>query len=140
MNTSPEVIAGLGAADEFIGCLRCLTSGQLARLARGVDDARATAAGDIAWWQATAAVSRRLRHVHRSQAAAIAARSAAEAVLGAPGAAEVPHDAVVHAARAAGDVARVLIADGPPFALDVFTSGWVDVITATSRPPRPTAA
>jgi hypothetical protein len=61
-------------------------------------------------------------------------------VLGAPGAADVPHDAVVHAARAAGDLARVLTADGPSFALDVFTSGWEEVVGATSRPPRPTAA
>jgi hypothetical protein len=140
MTTSSEFTAELGAADAFVSRLRCLTSGQLATAAHRVKDARATTAGDIDWWRATAAVSRRLRHTHRSPAAAIAARRASEAVLGAPGAAELPHDAVVHAARAAGDVARVLVASGPPFALNVFTSGWEDVLGPTSRPPRPTAA
>ena len=140
MNTSSEFTAELGAADEFVSRLRCLTNGQLATLARRVEDARATTAGDIAWWRATAAVSRRLRHMHRSRAAAIAALRASEAVLGAPGAAGLPHDGVVRAARAAGDLARVLVASGPPFALIVFTSGWEDVLRATCPPPRPTVA
>jgi len=140
MNTSSEFIAELGAADEFVSRLRCLTSGQLRDLAHRVEAARATTAGDIDWWRATTAVSRRLRHLHRSRTAAIAALRASEAVLGAPGAAEVPHDAVVHAARAAGDVARVLVASGPSFALDVLTPGWEGNFRATSPPNRPTAA
>jgi hypothetical protein len=102
--------------------------------------APATTAGDLAWWRATPAVSRRLRHTHRSRAAAITALRASQAVLAAPGAAELPHDAVVHAARATGDLARVLVASGPPCELNVFTSGWEDVVRATSPPPRPTAA
>jgi hypothetical protein len=134
MNTSPEFTAQLGATDEFVGRLRCLTSGQLETLARRVEDARATTAGDIEWWRATAAVSRQLRHLHRSHAAALAALRASQAVLGAPGAAELPHDAVVHAARAAGDV------NGPPFALNVFTSGWEELVRRTTPPRRPTAA
>jgi hypothetical protein len=139
MNTSSESIAEPGPADPFVSRLRCLTTGQLATAARGVEDARATTAGDIDWWRATAAVSRRLRQLHRSRAAAIAALRASEAVLEAPGAAELPHDAVVHAARAAGDLARVLVASGPPFALNVFTPGWDDVLGATSPPPQPAA-
>ena len=140
MNTSSEFIAALGTADEFVSHLQQLTCMRLGDLARRVEDARATTAGDVEWWQATAAVSRRLRLLHRSRAAAIAALRASEAVLGAPGAAELPRDAVVQAARAAGDIARVLVANGPPFALDVFTSGWEDVVGATSPPPRPSAA
>lgn len=135
MNTPSATIAELGAANEFVSQLRDLTSGQLGTLARRVEDARATTAGDIDWWRATAAVSRRLRHLHRSRAAASAAMRASEAVLGAPGAAELPHDAVVRAARAAGDVARVLVAGGPPFALDVFASGWEDFVRRTTPPP-----
>jgi hypothetical protein len=129
-----------GAADEFVSHLRCLTGGQLRALAGRVESARANTAGKIEFYRATAAVSRRLRHLHRSRAAAIAALRASEAVLGAPRAPEVPHDAVVPAARAAGDLAWVLVAEGPPFALDVFTSGWEDVFRATSPPPQPTAA
>ncbi|HZA77978.1 MAG TPA: hypothetical protein VE623_16465 [Acidimicrobiales bacterium] len=78
--------------------------------------------------------------MHRSRAAAIAALRASEAVLEAPGAPEVPHDAVVHTARADGDLARALVAAGPPFALDIFTPGWEGVFKATSPPPQPTAA
>jgi hypothetical protein len=140
MNTSAEFTAELGAADAFVSRLRCLTTEQLATAAHRVEDARATTAGDIDWWRATTAVSRRLHHTHRSRAAAIAALRASEAVLGAPGAAELPRDAVVHAARAAGDLARVLVTNGPPFALNVFTAGWEDVLRANSPPPRPTAA
>jgi hypothetical protein len=140
MNTSPEFIAELGTADEFISRLQRLTTQRLQEMARCVEEVRATTAGDVEWWRATTAVSRRLRQLHRSHAAAIVALRASEAVLGAPGAAELPRDAVVHAARAAGDVARVLVANGPPFAFDVFTSGWEDVVGTPSRPPRPSAA
>jgi hypothetical protein len=140
MNTSPEFTAQLAETDAFVGRLRCLTTGELGMLARRLEDARATTAGDIEWWRATAAVSRQLRHLHRSRAAARAALRASEAVLGSPGAAELPHDAVVHAARAAGDVARVLVANGPPFALNVFTSGWDEVVRRTTPPPPPTGA
>jgi hypothetical protein len=38
------------------------------------------------------------------------------------------------------DVARVLVANGPPFALNVFTSGWEEVVRRTTPPRRPTAA
>jgi hypothetical protein len=140
MNISPEFIAELGTADEFVSRLQRLTSMRLGELARRVEEIRATTAGDVEWWRATAAVSRRLRQLHRSHAAAVVALRASEAVVGAPGAAELPRDAVVHAARAAGDVARVLVASGPPFALDVFTSGWEDVVGTRSPPPRPSAA
>jgi hypothetical protein len=139
MNTPAECLAEPGAGDEFVSRLRSLTSGQLATLTRRLEDARATPAGDIEWWRATAAVSGRLRHLHRSRAAAIAALRASEAVLAARGAGELPRDAVVHAARAAGDLARALVASGPPFALNVFTAGWESVLGATPPPPPPTA-
>ena len=66
MNTSSEFIAELAAADEFVSHVRRLTSKQLRALARRVEDVRPTTAGDIDWWRATAAVSRRLRHVRGS--------------------------------------------------------------------------
>jgi hypothetical protein len=140
MNTSSEFIADVGVADEFVRHLQNLSCKRLRELARRVEDVRATTAGDVEWWRATAAVSRRLRLLHRSRVAAVLALRASEAVVRAPGAAELPRDAVVQAARAAGEVARVLVANGPPFALDLFTSGWEDVVGATSPPPRPSAA
>jgi hypothetical protein len=119
-----------------------LTSKQLRALARRVEDLRATTAGDIDRWRATAAVLCRLRHLRGSRAAAIAALGASEAVLEAPGAAGPPRDAVVQATRAAGDVAGVLVAGGPPFALAFFICGWEDAVGEPLRlsdraPPEP---
>ena len=139
MNTSSEFIAEQGLAEVFVGHLRCLTGGQLRQLAHRVEEVGATSAGDLEWWRATAAVSQRLRRMHRSHAAAVAALRASEAVLASPGSAELPHDAVVLVARAAGDVVRVLIAGGPPVALDVFTTGWGHLLEPTSPPPTPAA-
>ena len=56
MTTSPAAVAELGAVDEFITRLRCLTGEQLTIMARESHDARATVAGDIEWWRATADV------------------------------------------------------------------------------------
>ena len=72
----------------------------------------------------TVALSDELRRRHHSRAAAISSLQACESVLDAPGATEVPHDPVVHAARAAGDYAHALVAGGPPHALAVFGRGW----------------
>ncbi len=123
MTTSPAAMAELGAVDEFVGRLRCLTSEQLTMIARESHDARATVAGDIDWWRATAIVSRDLRRLRRSRRAAVASLRASEAVLAAPGAAEVPHDQVVHAARAAGEVARALVAGGRAAVCAAFVPG-----------------
>jgi hypothetical protein len=90
MNTASEFIAELGAADEFVSHLQQLTCKGLGEHSRRVEDVRATTAGDVEWWRATAAVSRRLRLLHRSRAAAIVALRASEAVLGAPEAVELP--------------------------------------------------
>jgi hypothetical protein len=130
--------------------LQRLTTKRLGDLARRVEEVRATTAGDVEWWRASAAVSGRPRRLHRSRAAAVAALRASEAVLGAPVAAELPRDAVVRTGRpddavvrttrAAGDVARVLVASGPSVALNVFTCGWEDVVGTPSPPPRPSAA
>lgn len=138
MNTSPEFIADQGAADVFVGHLWRLTGDELHELARRVADVGATTAGDLEWWRATTAVSQRLRRLHRSHAAAVAAMRASEAVLGSPGSAALAHDTVVQVARAAGDVARVLVAGGPPVALDVFTTGWELLLRPASPPPAPT--
>jgi hypothetical protein len=124
MDVSPELAAGSEAAGAFVSRLRCLTNEELAAVVRGVGAQRATVADDLDVCRATVAVSVELRRRHHSRAAAIASLQACEAVLDAPGATEVPHDPVVHAARAAGDYARALVAGGPPHALAVFGRGW----------------
>ena len=128
------------AASVFIGRLRRLTTGQLVALATNAEHARASAASDLDWWRATTAVSRQLRRARRWRPAALASMQASEAVLAAPGAADVPHDGVVHAARAAADVARALVAGGPQFALAILARGWEGFVETADRPPGPTAA
>ena len=140
MDASPELGGGSGAAGAFVNRLRCLTNDELAAVLRRVGGTRVTAADDLDWCRATVAVSVELRRLHRSRAAAIVSLQACEAVLGAPGATEVPHDPVVHVARAAGDVARSLVAGGPRSALAVLGRGWEDLVGTCTPPSQPTAA
>jgi hypothetical protein len=140
MHASPDLAGGSGAAGAFVTRLRCLTNDELAAVVRRVGGTRATAADDLDVCRATVAVSVELRRLHRSRAAAIASLQACEAVLDAPGATEVPHDPVVHTARAAGDVARSLVAGGPPSALAVLGRGWEDLVGKRTPPSQPTAA
>ena len=140
MDASPELAGGSEAAGAFVSRLRCLTNDELAAVVGRVGGTRATAADDLDVCRATVAVSVELRRRHRSRAAAIASLRACEAVLDAPGATEVPHDPVVHAARAAGDFARSLVAGGPPCALAVFGRGWEDLVGTCTPPSQPTAA
>jgi hypothetical protein len=140
MAVSPGSAQRHDAAGEFIERLRCLTDDQLAAVARRVGDVRATAADDVDWWRATVAVTAELRRLHRSRVAAVACRQAAEAVLAASETSEVPHDPVVHVARAACDLARTLVAGGPPSALAVLGRGWDDLYASTASPSRPAAA
>lgn len=139
MDASPELAGGSGAAGAFVSRLRCLTNDEFVAVVRGVGDTRATAADDLDWCRATVAVSVELRRLHRSREAAIASLQACEAVRDAPGATEVPHDPVVHAARSAGDVARSLVAGGPPSALTVLGRGWEDLVGTRTQPSPPTA-
>lgn len=140
MTTSPDLVAGSGPVGGFVNELRSLTTEQLAAVAHRVGDARATAADNVEWWLATAAVGRDLRRLHRERAAAIAFRQASEAVLAAPGAAQLPHEELVHAARAAGEVAGALVAGRPPAAVAVIARGWEELLPAAGRPPHPAAA
>ncbi len=140
MDASPALSSGSGPAGAFVDRLRCLTADELAAVVRRVAGTRATAADDLDWYRATATVSVELHRLHRSRAAAVASRQACEALLAAPGATEVPHDAVVHAARAAGEVARWLVAGRPSSALAVLGRAWEDVIETRSPPPQPSAA
>jgi hypothetical protein len=113
----------------FVGELRLLTSAQLGEVASRVETARSTPADTVDWWLATTAVSRDLRRTHRQRTATLAYRRASEAVLAVPGADDLPHDRVVHVARAAGDVARALVAGRSPSAMSVLIRGWEDFLS-----------
>ena len=140
MTSSPVVGGEMEAVSDFVGRLRRLTGEQLTTIARVSDDARATVAGDIDWWRATAIVSGKLRRLRRSRQAAVASRLASEAVLTSPAAAEVSHDDVVHVARAAGEVARTLVAGGCVSVCASLVPAWLATVDATSLPTRPNAA
>ena len=140
MGASPGFAGGCSTAGAFVNRLRCLRHDDLAAVVCRVRGTRATAADDVDRCRATVAVSVELRRLHRSRAAAIASRQACEAVLDAAGATDVPHTSVVHAARSAGDVARSLVAGGPPYALAVLGRGWEEVVGTDTPPSRPTAA
>jgi hypothetical protein len=138
--TTPTLSDDLETLAQFVGRLRCMTGEQLAVVARRIEVARATPAGDVDWWRATATVARDLRRLHRSHAAAIASLRASEAVLAAPGAAEVSHDQAVRVARAAGEVGRALVAGAPESAFTVLAQGWGRLVGTRSEPTQPTAA
>jgi hypothetical protein len=138
--TTPTLSDDLETLAQFVGRLRCMTGEQLAVVARQIGVARATPAGDVDWWRATAAVARDVRRLHRSHAAAIASLRASEAVLAAPGAAEVSRDQAVRVARAAGEVGRALVAGAPESAFTVLAQGWARLVGTRSEPTQPTAA
>ncbi len=140
MDAWPELAGGSEVVGAFVNRVRCLTNDELAAVVRRVGGTRVTAADDLDRCRAMVAVSIELRRLHRSRLAAIASLRACEAVLDAARAAEVPHDPVVHAARAAGEVARSLVAGGPPSALTVLGRGWEDVVGTRAPPSQPTAA
>jgi hypothetical protein len=140
MDASLDCKGKLRGADAFVDRLQRLTSADLAALGHRVSEAHATAAADLEWCRATATVSVELRRLHRSRAGAIASVRAGEAVLTAPGASMVPHDRLVQVARTAGDVARSLVAGGPPSALAVLGHGWEPLVETGARSPQPRAS
>jgi hypothetical protein len=119
----------------FVSELRLLTRAKLVEVATRVESSRATPGDTVDWWVATSAVSRDLKRAHRQRTATLAYRRASEAVLAVPGADDLPHDRVVHAARAAGDVARALVAGRSPGAMPVLTRGWEEFLPSADEQP-----
>lgn len=74
---------------------------------------RATTAGEVAWWEDTLAVQGILRTHRASRSAARAAHEACAAVQHAArrNGMALPHEGVTMVARAAGEVARALVAE-----------------------------
>src|SRR5687768_12298391 len=140
MSSSPTATAAWDAIGVFVGRLRCLSGEQVTMIARASEGARASIAGEVEWWRATAIVSRDLRRRRRSRRAAVASLRASEAVRAAPGASGAANGDVLHAARAAGEVARALVAGGPISVWTTMVPGWRAVIDATAAISHPDAA
>jgi len=107
---------------QLLGQIHTLDETGMRRIAGAIRVATGTAAGEVAWWRATIAVEREIRHAHALVAAGLVAHRAATAVtdrageLGLP----LPDPDVTTVARAAAEAARALVAGGA-VADDVLT-------------------
>ena len=111
--------------EQFIETLEGLTATDLMAIASDLDAAYASAAGEVAWWQATVEIERVLRRRHCGREATAAAHRASVAVQAAAALAgvELPDVRVTVVARAAADVARGLVAGGSE-QVDVLLREW----------------
>src|SRR4030081_3768623 len=96
---------------EFAERLSELTGPDIAALAASLRHELETADGEVSWWRATITIGTNLKRHHRSREAGLAAHRAALAVLSAAEKVdEISKDDVTLVARAASEVARVLVA------------------------------
>jgi hypothetical protein len=97
---------------EFEAALAALGIDEIRAIAAALDASEATAAEEIAAMRATLAVEHALRRTNRQTQAALAARAMGAAVQAAArrDRIKLPDDAVTRVARAAGQVARALVA------------------------------
>ena len=100
--------------ETFIDALGQLSVDDVDFIAHDIEAAAASAAGEVAWWQATVEIERLVRLRHRGRLATVAAHRAARAVLGVASTAgrSLPDDRVTAVARAAAEIARGLVAGG----------------------------
>jgi len=107
-----------------------LTGPDITALAASLRRELDTAEGEVCWWRATITVGANLKRHHRSREAGLAAHRASCAVVEAATRAtdEVSRDDVTVVARAASEVARVLVArhddDVPEGTIDVLLAPW----------------
>ncbi|GAC1586532.1 MAG: hypothetical protein NVS3B21_00690 [Acidimicrobiales bacterium] len=97
----------------FIESLHRLDAESITAAAAELDEASASAAGEVSWWRATVEIDRMLRERRASRAGACAATAAAAAVMEAASLAGIllPDVRVTVVARAAADVARGLVVE-----------------------------
>ncbi|MGH9281709.1 MAG: hypothetical protein ACRD0S_02100 [Acidimicrobiales bacterium] len=126
----------------FTQALLHMTRPRIELQVAGLRARRTSPDDDIAWWQATVALDRALRHRGAWREAAMAAHLASQAVLAAATRTGLALDADVAAvAQSAGEVSRVLVAG----LLDTaeahhLTRGWDDLLIPEAEfpsPPRP---
>ena len=125
-------------AAEFAERLSSLTGPEIADIATALRREHETADGEVSWWRATIAIGDELKRHHRSREAGLAAHQAATAVQHAARKADVDvsKDDTTIVARAAAEVARMLVADHdhdvPRSMTDVLLAPWrvVDLAAA----------
>ena len=114
----------------FVDRLNGLTGPEITALAASLRHELETADGEVSWWRATIAVGANLKRHHRSREAGLIAHRSSAAVLQAAEKADtdVSKDDVTLVARAASEVARVLVAeqhhDVPLTLIGVLLAPW----------------
>ena len=122
----------------FVDRLEALTGDDIADVAAELRRELATADGELCWWRATIAVGANLKRHHRSRDAGLAAHRSSTAVLRAADKADmrVSKDDVTLVARAASEVARVLVADEqhdvPQLLIGVLLAPWRTVVAVAA--------
>jgi hypothetical protein len=114
-----------------------LTGPDIAALADSLRHELETADGELSWWRATITIGANLKRHHRSREASLAAHRAATAVLSAAErAGAISKDDVTVVARAASEVARVLVAahddDVPETTIGVLLAPWRPLVSVAA--------
>lgn len=123
---------------EFAERLSELTGPDIVALATSLRHELDTAEGEVSWWRATITIGANLKRHHRSREAGLAAHRASCAVMDAAGksANTINKDDVTVVARAASEVARVLVAkhdhDVPEATIDVLLAPWRPLVPAAA--------
>ena len=123
---------------EFAERLSELNGPDIAALAASLRHELDTADGEVSWWRATITIGANLKRHHRSREAGLAAHRAARAVMDAAekSADAVDRDDVTIVARAASEVARVLVAehdhDVPEATIAVLLAPWRPLVSAAA--------
>ncbi|MCU1461289.1 MAG: hypothetical protein JWO37_1364 [Acidimicrobiales bacterium] len=116
---------------EFTQAIHEMSVTDIREVAAEIGGHQASVADDIAWWQATLTIDKVLKHDGRCRTAAVAASSASRAVLAIVDHADdsSPDSDVIAVARAAGTIARGLVAgkDVEP-CLDHLLRDWQPVL------------
>jgi hypothetical protein len=121
----------------FIDRLNGLTGPDIAALATALRHEFGTADGEVSWWRATIAVGANLKRHHRSREAGLAAHRSSVAVQHAAAkAGELSKDDVTLVARAASEVARVLVAEHhdevPETLMNVLLAPWRPLVAVAA--------
>jgi hypothetical protein len=116
---------------ELIDGIAAMTADDIRRVAVGIDDHHRSAADEVGWWQATLGIDRALRTSGRTREAGMAATNASKAVqaVARAGGLCLPDPAVTAVARAAGELARAIVAgDAAGAELRVLLDAWAGVV------------
>ena len=122
----------------FVDRLSELTGADISAVASNLRSELATADGELSWWRATIAVGANLKRNHCSREAGLAAHRSSVAVLDAATrtGADVSKDDVTLVARAASEVARVLVAEAhdyvPGMLIAVLLAPWFPLVAVAA--------